>query len=457
MDNSSGTVFQPWRGRFFGRLIFRPLAKSGHVFYKALKINAFHMFRPAGTPNDKGMPVDEIKATMNATEPMNAATLNQENTLTFRALTPALPPNPRPVSEPEVPQPAVVHEPATESGAPRQSNRLRHLAASVAVLAAGVVAAVYYVEDVAPYESTDDAFIEAHVTPVAPQVAGRVAQLLVRDNQEVKAGDVLVQIDPADFQTKLDQERANVAASQSRLAQANAQYTVDQAKVEQEKANVIAAQAEANQAEADNRRYQAVGNYAVSDSQLDLAATQARSAAAQVDAARNKELAAEAQSALDQAAIHTAVAEVQSRQAAVHQAELNLSYTQVKAPEAGYVTHRTVETGAYVQTGQALLALVPRQVWVVANFKETQLTDMRAGQPVTVTMDAYPQIKFKAHVDSIQSGTGPRSVCCRRKTPRAITSRSSNGCRSKSSLMTSPPPITCSAPACPWCPRCGCR
>ena len=345
---------------------------------------------------------------MNATEPMNAATLNQENTLTFRALTPALPPSPRPISEPEAPQPAVVTEPASESGAPKKSNRLRHLAAGVAVLAAGLAAAVYYVEDVAPYESTDDAFIEAHVTPVAPQVAGRVAQLLVRDNQEVKAGEVLLQIDPSDFQTKLDEERANLAASQSRLAQANAQFTVDQAKVEQEKANVIAAQAEANQAEADNKRYQAVGSFAVSESQLDLAGTQARSAAAQVDAAQNKELAAEAQSALDQAAIHTAAAEVQGSQAAVHQAELNLAYTQVKAPEAGYVTHRTVETGAYVQTGQALLALVPRQVWIVANFKETQLTDMRAGQPVTVTMDAYPQIKFKAHVDSIQSGTGPR-------------------------------------------------
>ena len=109
-----------------------------------------------------------------------------------------------------------------------------------------------------------------------------------------------------------------------------------------------------------------------------------------------------------QAIIQTAVAEVQSSEAAVHQAELNLSYTQVKAPEAGYVTHRTVEAGAYVQTGQALLAVVPRQVWIVANFKETQLTDMRAGQPVAVTVDAYPQIEFKAHVDSIQSGTGPR-------------------------------------------------
>jgi membrane fusion protein (multidrug efflux system) len=239
-------------------------------------------------------------------------------------------------------------------------------------------------------------------------VAGRVAQLLVEDNQEVKAGDVLVQIDPRDFQAALDQGRATLAAAQSRLTQAKAQFTVDQARIAQEKANVIAAQAEAKQAEADDKRYHAVGDLGVSDSQLDLATTQARSADAQVDAARNRELASEAQATLDQAGIQTAAAEVQSRQAAVRQAELNLSYTQVRASEDGYVTHRTVEAGAYVQTGRALLAIVPRQVWVVANFKETQLTHMRAGQPVEVSVDAYPQIKFKGHVDSVQSGTGPR-------------------------------------------------
>ena len=317
-------------------------------------------------------------------------------------------PSNRQVIEPESAPANTVNGNSPKTSTPKNNNRRRHLVAGVATVAVGLATGIYYFKYVAPYESTDDAFIEAHVTPIAPQVAGRVAQLMVQDNQEVKAGDVLLQIDPSDFQTKLDQERANLAASKSRLDQANAQFTVDQAKVEQEKANVVAAQAEARQAEADDKRYQAVGSFAVSASQLDLAGTQARSADAQMDAARNKELAAEAQSALDQASIQTAAAEVQSSEAAVHQAELNLSYTQVKAPEAGYVTHRTVEAGAYVQTGQALLAIVPHQVWVVANFKETQLTDMRAGQPVAVTVDAYPQVKFKGHVDSIQSGTGPR-------------------------------------------------
>jgi len=340
----------------------------------------------------------------NATNIMNAITLNQPAILPLRQLSPIAAPEQRAAS-PAVGQ---TESDAPQTGAPQKRFKTQHLVAGVAALAAAVATGVYYVEMVAPYESTDDAFIETHVSPVAPQVAGRVAQLLVADNQEVKPGEVLVQIDPSDFQTKLDQERAELAAAQSRLEQAKAQSSADEARVEAEKANVTAAAAQARQADADDRRYQAVGNFAVSASQLDLAGTQARSADALVAAARSKELAAEAQIALDQAAIQTAGAGIQQSQAAVHQAELNLSYTQVKAPVAGYVTHRTVETGAYVQTGQALMAIVPHDVWVVANFKETQLTHMRAGQPVTVTVDAYPQIKFAGHVDSVQSGTGPR-------------------------------------------------
>ncbi|MGH7951302.1 MAG: HlyD family secretion protein [Limisphaerales bacterium] len=337
---------------------------------------------------------------------MNTATLNPNDSLSFRKIaTPTLPNN-RLVIEPEDEQLVAVKGKSPEPAAPKKSNRRRNLYLGLATLAATLATGIYYLECVAPYESTDDAFIEAHVTPIAPQVAGRVAQLLVKDNQLVKQGEVLLQIDSSDYQAKLDQERANLTAAKSRLEQAGAQATVDQAKVEQEKANVVAAKAEAAQAASDYKRYQAVGDQGISASQLDLAGTKADSAAAQVDAAQNKELAAEAQAGLDKAGIQTAAAEVQSSAAAVRQAELNLSYTQVKAPEAGYVTHRTVEAGAYVQPGQALLAIVPRQIWVVANFKETQLTHMRAGQPVEVRVDAYPQIKFTGHVDSIQSGTG---------------------------------------------------
>jgi membrane fusion protein (multidrug efflux system) len=283
---------------------------------------------------------------------------------------------------------------------------LLQICVGVVILIVGTVVGVYYLRFVAPYESTDDAFIDAQVTPVASQVDGRVARLLVSDNQEVKQGDLLLEIDPSDYQARLERAQAGLAAAQSQIAQANAQLTVDQAKVGEEQASIIAAEAEAEQAAADSKRYQAVGRLAVSQSQLDLSATRAHSTDAQVQVARNKELAAEALVGLDRANLQTAAAEVKMNEALLRQAQLDLSYTRITAPESGFVTHRSVEAGAYVQTGQALFAMVPRQVWIVANFKETQLTDMRAGQPVEATVDAYPGIKFSGHVDSIQHGSG---------------------------------------------------
>lgn len=293
------------------------------------------------------------------------------------------------------------------NASPKKNLRFR-----VALAVAGVVsvaALTYaYINFVAPYESTDDAFIEGDATPIAPQVAGQVVQLLVNDNQAVKQGEVLVRIDAREYQAKADQARANLEAAKSRLEQANAQYAVDEAKVEQEKANVIVAEADSKFAAADSKRYQAVGDTAVSKSQLDLADTQAKSTAAQVDAARSREFAAEAQAKLDKASIGTATADIEGDEAADRQAELDLSYTEVTAPVTGFITHRTVDNGAYVQAGQNLLAVMPRQVWIVANFKETQLKHMRPGQPVAVHVDAYPQVKFHGHVDSIQAGTGAR-------------------------------------------------
>lgn len=350
--------------------------------------------------------MEKLENNMRA-ENTNTVTLNHQGVPTLRTLTPQKESNRIEVDPEELPD----ETQAAKNGnpvAPRRKNRRRNIFAGIGVLAAAAAVGIYYVSFVAPYEFTDDAFVEAHVTPIAPQVAGRVLSVLVEDNQEVKQGDVLVQVDPSDYQAKLDEAKANLAAAQSRLNQARAQYSVDQSKVQQEKANVVAAEAEAKRAAADSKRYQAVGLAGVSASQLDLAATQASSTAAQVEVAHNKQLAAEAQLGLSKANIKTAQADVQRTEAAVRQAELDLSYTQIKAPEAGLVTHRTVEAGAYVQTGQALLAIVPRHVWVVANFKETQLTHMRPGQPVEVKVDAYPQLRFKGHVDSIQAGAGAR-------------------------------------------------
>jgi membrane fusion protein (multidrug efflux system) len=284
----------------------------------------------------------------------------------------------------------------------------RKILGAVAALIVALAAGDYYFRFVAPYESTDDAFVEGYVIPMASQVPGRVAELLVTDNQQVKAGDVLLKIDPRDYETSLAQARADLAAARSQINQAQAQVNASQAKVAQARASVIAAEAENQRAADDLKRYQSVDSTAVSKSAFDAAQSQARTASANLEAARSQAKAAEADVTLTQAGVETASAAVQQAEARVRQAELNLSYTQVTAPENGRVTRRVVEQGAYIQPGQTLMAIVPRQYWVIANFKETQLTHMRAGQPVEVVVDAYPEHKFKGHVESIQSGAGAR-------------------------------------------------
>jgi len=269
-----------------------------------------------------------------------------------------------------------------------------------------IAAVLYYWFFLRPYESTDNAFIAADIISVAPQVPGQVADLFVRDNQAVHLGDMLVQIDPRNYEHKLQQAQANLTAARTRLDQAKAQVTADEAKVQEEQASLVANETEAQRTQADLQRYQSLQAPAVSRSQLDLAATQARSSSAGVNVAQSRTKAAQAQVELSKAAIETATADVQGYEAAVRQAELQLSYTKVTAPADGFVTHRTVQTGAYVQIGQALLALVPANVYVVANFKETQVEHMRPGQPVKITVDSYPHHSFRGHVDSIQRGSG---------------------------------------------------
>jgi len=294
---------------------------------------------------------------------------------------------------------------------PPPRKRSRHqklLLASVAGIAVLIAVIFYYCYFIAPYESTDDAFIDGYVTLVSPRVAGQVARLAVTDNQEVKAGDVLVEIDPRDYETSLSQAKADLAAANSQANQSRAQVNVSEAKVTQAQAAVTAAEAEAQRANDDLKRYQSVESRAVSRSALDLAQAQARSANANLEAAYSQTNAAEAEVVLSEAGVATATAAVQQAEAKLQQAELNLSYTKIIAPMDGRVTARTVQLGHYIQPGQALLALVPKDVWVTANFKETQLTYMKPGQSVELSVDAYPNKKFKGKVESLQAGTGAR-------------------------------------------------
>ncbi len=258
------------------------------------------------------------------------------------------------------------------------------------------------------FETTDDAFIDAHIVPVGPKVAGLVARVLVDDNQPVNAGDLLAQIDPRDFDIALSNARAGLLAAEGKLAQAEAQVIVDQASAGSARADVIVAEAKAATALSDLKRYQALDPRATSKQQLDNAVSAERTTAASVDAARKKVDAAEAQVTFAQSQVQTAKADIETAKVALSNAQLQISYTQIRAPEAGRVTRRGIEAGQYVQVGQALLSIVPNEVYVTANYKETQLDRMRPGQNVTISIDSFTERKYRGHVDTIQKGSGAR-------------------------------------------------
>ncbi len=276
------------------------------------------------------------------------------------------------------------------------------------VVIAAMIFGVRYAIHAHYYESTDDAFVDAHIVPISSKLSGYVATVAVNDNQHVNKGAVLVKLDDRDQQAKLEQARAALAAAQSRLAETKTGLEVNKADVEQAKAQLVAAQANADYARTELKRYESMESGAASPQERSNALSAAQAADANVEAARSKVAAAQAGVANGGSRVSTAEAEVAVARTQVAQAELDLSYTAITAPDAGRVTRKSVEAGAYLQPGQNLMAIVPDQVWIIANFKETQLTDMRPGQPVDLKIDAYPSRKFHGRVDSIQAGTGSR-------------------------------------------------
>jgi membrane fusion protein, multidrug efflux system len=368
------------------------------------------------------------------------------------------------------------------------------------VLALGAIFGVRYWLYSRSHESTDDAFIDGHIIQVSPKASGYVAKIYVNDNQQVKAGDLIVELDARDYEVRLQQakaaldaglakeneaktnvtltrattsatvqqaratvqksrsdvasSRAGAASLRSRASEATSAVSTAQANLAQTQAQVVAAQADVRRANADVERYREL--YAkdeISQQRLVQAETTANTAAAQLEVARQRVTAAEArvnearaaqnaaaqtaqqaqtqigsaqasvnealgrlaqanaapqQVAVSQAQAETAGATTEQLRSQVAQAELELSYTKIYAPEDGRVTRKSVEEGALVQIGQPLLAIVPGDVWVTANFKENQIGRMTPGQSVEISVDAYPDKKFRGHVDSIQAGTGAR-------------------------------------------------
>jgi membrane fusion protein, multidrug efflux system len=286
-----------------------------------------------------------------------------------------------------------------------------------------VIVGLVYMVNSAAYQSTDDAFIDGHIVPVSAQVAGRVQSVYVDDNQSVSKGHLVVELDPHDFDVVVRQKAAALASSQAQAIatqaagqQAIAHVKTEQATVESDQATAAADAAHSDKAQSDLKRNEDLfKTKVVSPQDVDQFRATAKSAQATLTAAEKKVLSDEALVSEARAQVDTYVgllqtvnAQIRESDANLASAKLNQSYTRVSAPESGWVTQKSVEPGAYVQAGQNLFALVPKQVWVTANFKEDQIRQMRPGQPVEVEVDALRGQKFRGHIDSIQAGSGAR-------------------------------------------------
>jgi membrane fusion protein, multidrug efflux system len=279
----------------------------------------------------------------------------------------------------------------------------------IAVVAATVIGGTLYYLDARQYESTDDAFVDAHIVRIAAQNPGQLIEVADLDNRHVDAGRLLAVIQPSGPEAQLSEAKANVAQAEAQVQQALAQVSAAMASRAQAAAQARVPLANADKAQQDLARYRALERLdpnAVAGQQLDQARAAAQATAADAAAARRQVESAESQVAVAQRQVKAAEAVVKARKAAVDQVGVTLGNLRITAPVSGQVVNRQVNIGSYVAPGAQLMAIVPDKVWVTANFKETQLELMRIGQPVDISIDAYPGVTFKGHVDSIQRGAG---------------------------------------------------
>lgn len=317
--------------------------------------------------------------------------------------------------------------PASGGAAPRTDDkpsfwkRRAVIVIGTAILAVLFFIGLGYLARSFTHETTDDAFLSANVVAIAPKVSGRVKKVYVKDNQEVKAGDLLVEIDPRDFEIELDQKKAALVAAEANVKMIEAsiellgtQITTAQATARQSEAEAAADRATADKAALDLKRAEdLIQQKTISAQEYDSAKAAADAAQAtlkagleKADSDRAKIAEAKAQLAAGRQAWDRAKAQAKQSDVDVSQADLNLSYTHITSPADGRITRKAVEDGDYVQVGQRLMALVPHEVWVTANYKETQLTRIRPGQPVKISIDSLGGQTFDGQVDSIQAGSG---------------------------------------------------
>ncbi|MCA1425239.1 MULTISPECIES: HlyD family secretion protein [Bradyrhizobium] len=290
-------------------------------------------------------------------------------------------------------------------------NRVRR-AALVLALLAGTATMAYYGHDYWTngryLESTDDAYVKADSTIVAPKVSGYIAKVLVGDNEKVRAGQLLAKIDDRDFKAALDQAKADVAAGEASVRNIDAQLELQQPIIEQSTADVAAAEANLKFAQEERARYDDLmksGSGTIQRAQQTDAALRASSA--QLQHAKSGLVAAQRKVDVLTTQRAQATAQLERARAVAQQAALNLSYTEITAPVDGTVGARSLRVGQYVQAGTQLMAVVPLDaVYVVANFKETQLTHVRPGQPVELHVDSFRNISLRGHVDSLSPASG---------------------------------------------------
>ncbi|PDT08851.1 MULTISPECIES: HlyD family secretion protein [unclassified Rhizobium] len=306
--------------------------------------------------------------------------------------------------------------PAAETPAVAAPEKTGRSIVKRAVIAAALLAGVAFAGDYGYrywtvgrfIETTDDAYVKADYTTVAPKVAGYVRQVLVNDNDVVKSGQVLARIDDRDFQAALSQARADLKAAEAAIANIDAQIALQQSVIGQARATIDASQASLDFAVSDAARSaRLITSGAGTQSRAEQTQSARDQAAAAVERDRAALVAAENKVPVLRSQREQAVAERDRAAAATHQAELNLSYTDIVAAVDGTVGARSIRVGQYVTSGTQLMAVVPlHAVYIVANFKETQLTYVRPGQSVEIKIDSFPDMSIKGHVDSVSPASG---------------------------------------------------
>lgn len=355
---------------------------------------------------------------------------------------------------------------------PRRKRAIRFIILALVVV--GIIVAIPIYAYYSVRESTDDAQVDGHVIPISPRITGTIISVLVNDNQQVRAGQELVRLDPADFQVALQQARAQLATAQanttessvnvplttintrslvntssaqldeSKAAVAAAEQAVNGARAKVNSANAAlaakqanlvkaekdlvrfrdlvskdeisrqdydsaVAAAEANRAQVDSSKADVIGSqHNLDQAAAELNQAKARLTTAQIQRRQSQEVQPK-QQAVSQARYKQAQAQVQQAQANVDQADLNVGYTTIRAPVDGIVSRKNAEPGMHVTSGQQIMALIPLDdIWVTANFKETQLKSMRVGQKVEISVDSYGGRKYRGHIDSIAAASGAR-------------------------------------------------